>query len=117
MAQSLTLCQVTGNNMDHDGKNRVLTCRNTNLTLIFFFSSRRRHTRYIGDWSSDVCSPICRTRLRDIVERVVMRQFAVDRDTALRDAEMFVTALANHGVLRVAGQPFVTAGAGRQEMK
>src|SRR5437879_13347404 len=24
--------------------------------LRFFFSSRRRHTRYIGDWSSDVCS-------------------------------------------------------------
>src|SRR5437879_12481690 len=24
--------------------------------IIFFFSSRRRHTRYIGDWSSDVCS-------------------------------------------------------------
>src|SRR5437762_4131593 len=24
--------------------------------LDFFFSSRRRHTRYIGDWSSDVCS-------------------------------------------------------------
>ena len=23
---------------------------------IFFFSSRRRHTIYIGDWSSDVCS-------------------------------------------------------------
>src|SRR5436189_608799 len=23
---------------------------------LFFFSSRRRHTRYIGDWSSDVCS-------------------------------------------------------------
>src|SRR5437764_3204159 len=22
----------------------------------FFFSSRRRNTRYIGDWSSDVCS-------------------------------------------------------------
>src|SRR5436189_6476457 len=22
----------------------------------FFSSSRRRHTRYIGDWSSDVCS-------------------------------------------------------------
>src|SRR5437763_16716848 len=25
-------------------------------TFMFFFSSRRRHTRYIGDWSSDVCS-------------------------------------------------------------
>src|SRR5437762_9225273 len=24
--------------------------------VCFFFSSRRRHTRYIGDWSSDVCS-------------------------------------------------------------
>src|SRR5437762_9770981 len=26
------------------------------LCFFFFFSSRRRHTRYIGDWSSDVCS-------------------------------------------------------------
>src|SRR5437762_5481163 len=24
--------------------------------IFFFFSSRRRHTRYIGDWSSEVCS-------------------------------------------------------------
>src|SRR5690348_18105419 len=24
--------------------------------LLFFFSSRRRHTRWTGDWSSDVCS-------------------------------------------------------------
>src|SRR5207245_3145737 len=26
------------------------------ITLIFFFSSRRRHTRCYRDWSSDVCS-------------------------------------------------------------
>src|SRR2546430_4835093 len=26
------------------------------LTLFFFFSSRRRHTRFDCDWSSDVCS-------------------------------------------------------------
>src|SRR5258705_8106542 len=26
------------------------------LILIFFFSSRRRHTRCLSDWSSDVCS-------------------------------------------------------------
>src|SRR3712207_9184853 len=25
-------------------------------TFVFFFSSRRRHTRYWRDWSSDVCS-------------------------------------------------------------
>src|SRR5690348_17624138 len=24
--------------------------------MMFFFSSRRRHTRWTGDWSSDVCS-------------------------------------------------------------
>src|SRR5207248_7521382 len=26
------------------------------LCIFFFFSSRRRHTRSYGDWSSDVCS-------------------------------------------------------------
>ena len=26
------------------------------LVLVFFFSSRRRHTRLVSDWSSDVCS-------------------------------------------------------------
>src|SRR5437870_13663416 len=26
------------------------------IILIFFFSSRRRHTRWPRDWSSDVCS-------------------------------------------------------------
>src|SRR3712207_8189009 len=28
----------------------------TDVHLFFFFSSRRRHTRYWRDWSSDVCS-------------------------------------------------------------
>src|SRR5690348_17493268 len=26
------------------------------MNFFFFFSSRRRHTRWTGDWSSDVCS-------------------------------------------------------------
>src|SRR5437879_1932304 len=30
--------------------------RGTLPLRLFFFSSRRRHTSYIGDWSSDVCS-------------------------------------------------------------
>src|SRR6266487_3232431 len=25
------------------------------VVFVFFFSSRRRHTRWTGDWSSDVC--------------------------------------------------------------
>src|SRR5690625_5730307 len=34
-----------------------------NYSFCFFFSSRRRHTRWPRDWSSDVCSS-------DLVERV-----------------------------------------------
>src|SRR5256886_13299576 len=29
---------------------------NLSVKLVFFFSSRRRHTRFDCDWSSDVCS-------------------------------------------------------------
>src|SRR5438093_712571 len=33
--------------------------------LFFFFSSRRRHTRLVSDWSSDVCSSdLARSHLR-----------------------------------------------------
>src|SRR5207248_8354295 len=32
----------------------------------FFFSSRRRHTRSYGDWSSDVCSSDLRSQRRGI---------------------------------------------------
>src|SRR5262245_62575499 len=31
------------------------------LVFVFFFSSRRRHTRCLSDWSSDVCSSDLRT--------------------------------------------------------
>src|SRR5690349_25165040 len=31
----------------------LVTCK---LLIVFFFSSRRRHTRSLRDWSSDVCS-------------------------------------------------------------
>src|SRR5438876_4341867 len=39
------------------------------IVFFFFFSSRRRHTRWTGDWSSDVCSsdliPIFECFVRD----------------------------------------------------
>src|SRR5476651_2257566 len=50
------------------------------LTLIFFFSSRRRHTRYWRDWSSDVCFPIS--------------EFGVDRPLLLAE---FFDAELGHG--------------------
>src|SRR5207253_10895311 len=44
-------------------------------SVSFFFSSRRRHTRWPRDWSSDVCSsdlaPECRIPWREIVSKPV----------------------------------------------
>src|SRR5439155_11242796 len=45
--------------------------------IIFFFSSRRRHTRWPRDWSSDVCSSdlmaMCFNPLKDIVQASLSR--------------------------------------------
>src|SRR3989454_8513318 len=40
------------------------------MTYFFFFSSRRRHTRLQGDWSSDVCSSDLRTQVVRVLHRV-----------------------------------------------
>src|SRR2546422_6475934 len=49
---------------------------------IFFFSSRRRHTRCSRDWSSDVCSSdlhlVCRLLLEK-KKKKVLQQTCVDR--------------------------------------
>src|SRR5438874_3879675 len=34
----------------------LVSTSNTQHSVVFFFSSRRRHTRSLRDWSSDVCS-------------------------------------------------------------
>src|SRR5256885_6838111 len=49
------------------------------LIVVFFFSSRRRHTRLQGDWSSDVCSS-------DLIRSPEMtsKAFAVSSATASR---------------------------------
>src|SRR5438876_6730355 len=48
----------------------------------FFFSSRRRHTRWTGDWSSDVCSS-------DLLDHVF--GYTVVNDVSARDFQ-FVTS-------------------------
>src|SRR5690349_22245155 len=42
----------------HSTTSSALSASNANspATVYFFFSSRRRHTRSLRDWSSDVCS-------------------------------------------------------------
>src|SRR2546427_6244863 len=41
------------------------------LGVFFFFSSRRRHTRFDCDWSSDVCSS-------DLAQRAELRDVRID---------------------------------------
>src|SRR3712207_7161946 len=50
---------------------RSLSCLmsvHTSIGWFFFFSSRRRHTRYWRDWSSDVCSSDLLRRGAEILE-------------------------------------------------
>src|SRR5690348_17471282 len=49
------------------------------ILFIFFFSSRRRHTRWTGDWSSDVCSS-------DLMARAEARQRRLRQVTDLLTA-------------------------------
>src|SRR5256885_12139153 len=54
------------------------TLRSSDSRLFFFFSSRRRHTRLQGDWSSDVCSSDLRlSTIREANEIVVLDAGAV----------------------------------------
>src|SRR5256886_13036081 len=41
---------------DHDDCSSLVLVDGVYLHVFFFFSSRRRHTRFDCDWSSDVCS-------------------------------------------------------------
>src|SRR5437899_5792680 len=61
------------------------------VTLCFFFSSRRRHTRCLSDWSSDVCSSDL-----VLVERLGARWIVGEQHVAV--------------VVEVANQRNVTAG-------
>src|SRR4051794_41344500 len=52
--------------------------------LFFFFSSRRRHTRWTGDWSSDVCSSDLRRGVHRVLPLVAVRAHRARRDGRAR---------------------------------
>src|SRR5437879_8217903 len=54
------------------------------MCFVFFFSSRRRHTRYIGDWSSDVCSSDLVSE-SEILEKLGAAVKELDPDVLLTD--------------------------------
>src|SRR5256885_9956101 len=62
---------------------------------LFFFSSRRRHTRLQGDWSSDVCSSdlcLCKRKRLRIDQIGVIGEFG--RESRARSRELFGKLLA-----------------------
>src|SRR5437763_7659139 len=94
------------------------------MALRFFFSSRRRHTSYIGDWSSDVCSsdlprvvPVA-VQIEDRMHRIPTRlngygydPWGFHPDTAQR--AMLVTALFYRYWFRVETQSIANIPPGR----
>src|SRR2546430_13609505 len=82
--------------------------------IFFFFSSRRRHTRFDCDWSSDVCSSdlaVSTAQMPDTTARVrhgAARQALNDSIAAVQAA-----AVAFRGDLRTASSDLVLARARR----
>src|SRR5690348_18214463 len=52
------------------------------IILFFFFSSRRRHTRWTGDWSSDVCSSDLKEGCTIFVDNICIPRNAKNRELA-----------------------------------
>src|SRR5690606_40114707 len=81
---------------------------------IFFFSSRRRHTRFSRDWSSDVCSSDLLPDLPAVDLRIVPTEALLshERHDAQRTAPL-VKYLRRDGVLK--NPPIVTPSGLRSE--
>src|SRR5207247_3438822 len=77
------------------------------MTLSFFFSSRRRHTRSTRDWSSDVCSS-------DLVSVTVQMTLVVP---TLKTAGASLATLATAQLSEVAGTPRTTLVARSEERR
>src|SRR2546427_13304871 len=68
-------------------------------SIVFFFSSRRRHTRFDCDWSSDVCSSdLLSGRLGDVLSHVYMTSAMLKRyhDEGAPQADQPLLAWAFH---------------------
>src|SRR3712207_6581780 len=53
--------------------------------IFFFFSSRRRHTRYWRDWSSDVCSSDLVRRVSGDAALDAIAGYTIANDVTMRD--------------------------------
>src|SRR5690348_18073285 len=79
----------------------------------FFFSSRRRHTRWTGDWSSDVCS----SDLMLLMARGVARQreLMIRASLGARNGRLIRQRLTESTLLALAGGVVGLVAAKRSE--
>src|SRR5690606_39537801 len=65
----------------------------------FFFSSRRRHTRFSRDWSSDVCSSDLSQGVADDYRTLYRKsqEQIIDLQAQLEEANARIAALQNAG--------------------
>src|SRR5256885_5897748 len=80
----------------------------------FFFSSRRRHTRLQGDWSSDVCSSDL-THTQQHVSRSPLALLTAAFGMLLAAFCCFRVATTSVGVLGIVVDVFGAVGAARSE--
>src|SRR5882672_10139965 len=98
------------------GEVAVAATRAMGYVGLFFFSSRRRHTRSLCDWSSDVCSSdLPRETLTQTWEEAAMRPFPAERYGAVRSgaADAALVARLADRLLTAKHPVMVTSYAGR----
>src|SRR5258705_9417283 len=81
--------------------------------LFFFFSSRRRHTRCLSDWSSDVCSSDLTTESIPFHERG--EPLIVERSHCLCGIDSVVPRKRGEFVVEIIGQGLLDGGHDRSE--
>src|SRR5687768_18465576 len=72
------------------------------IVFVFFFSSRRRHTRCSRDWSSDVCSSDLPVVLLDAVGE--FGDLVVDGPALFHELADLLVGVHHRGVIPVAEQ-------------
>src|SRR3989454_10269045 len=86
----------------------------SNNHVCFFFSSRRRHTRLQGDWSSDVCSS-------DLIEGdaklINFKYFFTRKVTFLKESDAFALLPGGFGTLDEAFELLTLMQTGKSDVK
>src|SRR5262245_62381846 len=81
------------------------------MSFFFFFSSRRRHTRCLSDWSSDVCSSDLGAANAGVVARAGRLHVSGDESRS----ESYADILRRAGKTQIEGNGTGAANAARSE--